>query len=210
MAKINTLLWIIVIAVIVFGVYSLSIEKLGLENPLTPHFSIHSCADKYILKGVIGNRNRNVNFNSLRSRIRKKIFCTSSPDDQSNINSHESSKVAKGSGNVLTNILETIIGSNQSWKRKLDIEFIGVAAPAFVALAADPLASIIDAIFVGRLGAADQGAMGVAISSQYSVAKLYNDPLLKTSTSLVAGKEGDELEASVATAIVTSVVIGGT
>jgi putative MATE family efflux protein len=40
------------------------------------------------------------------------------------------------------------------------------------------------------------------------VAKLYNDPLLKTSTSLVAGKSGQELSASVATAVATAAVIG--
>lgn len=50
--------------------------------------------------------------------------------------------------------------------------------------------------------------MGIAISAQYSIAKLYNDPLIKTSTSLVAGKKGEELSASVSTAIVTAIVIG--
>ena len=50
--------------------------------------------------------------------------------------------------------------------------------------------------------------MGIAISAQYSVAKLYNDPLLKTSTSLVAGKSGKDLSTSVATAISTAMVIG--
>lgn len=92
---------------------------------------------------------------------------------------------------------------------KLDKEFVNVALPAFVALAADPLASIVDAMYVGRLGAVDQAAMGISISAQYSIAKLYNDPLLKTSTSLVAGKTGEDLEASVATALVTAAVIGG-
>eukprot|EP01038_Epipyxis_sp_PR26KG_P005340 gene5340-7410_t len=90
----------------------------------------------------------------------------------------------------------------------LDKEFAAVALPAFVSLAADPLASIVDAMYVGRLGAVEQAAMGIAVSLQFSVAKLYNDPLLKTSTSLVAGKSGDDLEASVATAIATSLVIG--
>lgn len=91
---------------------------------------------------------------------------------------------------------------------KLDLELAKVSLPAFVSLAADPLASIVDAIFVAKLGAAAQAAMGVSISAQYSVAKLYNDPLLKTSTSLVAGKEGEELQASVTTALVTAIVIG--
>lgn len=91
---------------------------------------------------------------------------------------------------------------------KLDREFLGVAFPAFIGLIADPLASIVDAMYVGKLGPASQAGMGIAISAQYSVAKLYNDPLIKTSTSLVAGKSGDDLSASVSTAILTAVVIG--
>lgn len=93
-------------------------------------------------------------------------------------------------------------------RKNLDKQFINVALPAFVALAADPLASLVDAMYVGRLSPENQAGMGIAISAQYSVAKLYNDPLLKTSTSLVAGKSGDELSASVATAVLTAIVIG--
>jgi putative MATE family efflux protein len=91
---------------------------------------------------------------------------------------------------------------------KIDKEMFNVAIPAFVSLAADPLASLVDSMYVGRLGTMDQAGMGIAISSQFSVAKLYNDPLLKTSTSLVAGKEGDELSASVSSAMLTAVIIG--
>jgi hypothetical protein len=69
--------------------------------------------------------------------------------------------------------------------------------PAFIGLVAEPLIAIVDASYVGKLGAVYQAGMGIAISAQYSVAKLYNDPLLKTSTSLVAGKKGEELSASV-------------
>jgi putative MATE family efflux protein len=101
--------------------------------------------------------------------------------------------------------------SGSKWKPlrdRLDREYIEIALPAFVSLAADPLASLVDAMYVGRLGAVQQAGMGIAISAQYSVAKLYNDPLLKTSTSLVAGKSGEELSASVATAISTAMVIG--
>ena len=93
-------------------------------------------------------------------------------------------------------------------RRSLDRQFLDVALPAFVSLAADPLASIVDAMYVGRLSPENQAGMGIAISAQYSVAKLYNDPLLKTSTSLVAGKSGEELSASVSTAILTAMVIG--
>eukprot|EP01041_Mallomonas_annulata_P000297 gene297-533_t len=100
------------------------------------------------------------------------------------------------------------IQEKTSLKKSLDKEFFGVAFPAFLGLIADPLASIVDAIYVGKLGASSQAGMGIAISAQYSVAKLYNDPLIKTSTSLVAGKSGEELSASVATAVITAVVIG--
>jgi Na+-driven multidrug efflux pump len=92
--------------------------------------------------------------------------------------------------------------------KSLDKEFAEVALPAFFSLAADPFASLVDAMYVGRLSAAEQAGMGIAISAQYSIAKLYNDPLIKTSTSLVAGKSDKELSASVSTAILTAIVIG--
>jgi putative MATE family efflux protein len=97
--------------------------------------------------------------------------------------------------------------SNQ-YRRKLDGDFANIALPAFVGLAAEPIVSLLDGMWVGRLGASDQAGMGIALGAQYSVAKLYNDPLLKTSTSLVAGKEGTELSASVSTAIFTAALIG--
>ena len=98
--------------------------------------------------------------------------------------------------------------SSSEWKNKLDLDFAKVSLPAFLSLAADPVAAIVDAMYVARLGAVSQAAMGIAISAQFSVAKLYNDPLLKTSTSLVAGKEGEDLEQAAASAIATAVVIG--
>ena len=116
------------------------------------------------------------------------------------------------SGRDLTEKLDDLDPGNvenlQELHNGLDKEFSQVALPAFVSLAADPLASLVDAMYVGRLGAVEQAGMGIAISAQFSVAKLYNDPLLKTSTSLVAGKSGDELSASVATAILTAMIIG--
>lgn len=44
---------------------------------------------------------------------------------------------------------------------KLDKDFAAVALPAFVSLAADPIASMVDAIYVARLGAVEQAAMGI-------------------------------------------------
>jgi len=45
-------------------------------------------------------------------------------------------------------------------------------------------------LLLGRLGPEVLGGAGVAISAQYAVSKLYNDPLLRTSISLVASIDG--------------------
>jgi hypothetical protein len=59
--------------------------------------------------------------------------------------------------------------------------------------------------------------VGVAISAQYSVSKLYNDPLLRTSVSLVAsssdakaegGQGAESLSRSVSTALLLAGVVG--
>jgi hypothetical protein len=64
------------------------------------------------------------------------------------------------------------------------------------------------------------GGAGVAISTQYSAAKLYNDPLLRTSVSLVAAGQGrgeggkggkeeeDALAQSISTALLLALVVG--
>jgi putative MATE family efflux protein len=78
----------------------------------------------------------------------------------------------------------------RSLKKKLSIEFLSIGFPAFVQLAAEPLASLVDTAYLGRLGPEVLGGAGVAISAQYAVSKLYNDPLLRTSISLVASQDG--------------------
>lgn len=75
-------------------------------------------------------------------------------------------------------------------KRKLTREFFSIGIPAFVQLAAEPLAGLVDTAYLGRLGPEVLGGAGVAISAQYAVSKLYNDPLLRTSISLVASEDG--------------------
>ncbi|KAG7364417.1 MATE efflux family protein [Nitzschia inconspicua] len=75
-------------------------------------------------------------------------------------------------------------------KRKLTKEFFSIGFPAFIQLAAEPLAALVDTAYLGRLGPEVLGGAGVAISAQYSVSKLYNDPLLRTSISLVASQDG--------------------
>ena len=78
----------------------------------------------------------------------------------------------------------------QAQKRKLTREFFSIGIPAFVQLAAEPLAGLVDTAYLGRLGPEVLGGAGVAISAQYAVSKLYNDPLLRTSISLVASEDG--------------------
>lgn len=75
-------------------------------------------------------------------------------------------------------------------KRNLSKEFLAIGIPALVQLAAEPLASLVDTAYLGRLGPEVLGGAGVAISAQYAVSKLYNDPLLRTSISLVASQDG--------------------
>lgn len=75
-------------------------------------------------------------------------------------------------------------------RRKIDLDFLTIAAPALVQFTAEPLASLVDAIYLGRLDVDATGGAGVAIGIQYSFAKLANDPLLRTSISLVAAGSG--------------------
>lgn len=99
-------------------------------------------------------------------------------------------------------------GPDAPRKQKLDWDFLRIAAPAFVQFTAEPLAGLVDTAYLGRLGPVALGGVGVAISAQYSVSKLYNDPLLRTSISLVASSEGadvGESEASKANALSRSV-----
>ena len=98
--------------------------------------------------------------------------------------------------------------SSRFLKKKLDIEFARIAIPAFISLVADPLAALVDSMYVGRLAPFEQAGMGIASSAQYSVSKLTNDPLMKTTTSMVAGRQGSELSAAVGTAIFTALTLG--
>lgn len=95
--------------------------------------------------------------------------------------------------NSASSATEPLEGDDQEIKEvksKLTKEFFTIAFPAFIQLAAEPLASLVDTAYLGRLGPEVLGGAGVAISAQYAVSKLYNDPLLRTSISLVASQDG--------------------
>ena len=102
-------------------------------------------------------------------------------------NSNHSDEAADAANNEEEDNNEAIITKQ---KRNLTREFFSIGIPAFVQLAAEPLAGLVDTAYLGRLGPEVLGGAGVAISAQYAIAKLYNDPLLRTSISLVASEDG--------------------
>jgi len=63
---------------------------------------------------------------------------------------------------------------------------ITIALPAFFALAADPIASLVDSAWIGRIGAIPLTASGLAIAVLNIVVKLFNSPLLSVTTSVIA------------------------
>ncbi|KAL4572421.1 hypothetical protein LXL04_019197 [Taraxacum kok-saghyz] len=72
---------------------------------------------------------------------------------------------------------------------ELAMEIMSIALPAALALAADPITSLVDTAFVGHLGSAELAAVGVSISIFNLVAKLFNIPLLNITTSFVAEEQ---------------------
>jgi len=94
---------------------------------------------------------------------------------------------------------------------KLTREFVQIASPALLQLAAEPLAGLVDTAYLGRLGPSVLGGAGVAVSAQYAVSKLYNDPLLRTSISLVASEDNsndEKLSNAVSSALILAAAVG--
>ncbi|KAH9301912.1 hypothetical protein KI387_013495, partial [Taxus chinensis] len=72
---------------------------------------------------------------------------------------------------------------------KLGREIAQIAFPAALALTADPLASLIDTAFIGRIGPVELAAVGVSIAIFNQVSKVFNFPLVSVTTSLVAEED---------------------
>eukprot|EP00249_Psilotum_nudum_P004691 c18197_g1_i2 orf=1-534(-) len=108
----------------------------------------------------------------------------------------------EGSGRKLCYFFEGV--SNIFKADELGREIAIIAFPALLALAADPLASLVDMAFIGRIGSVELAAVGVSISVFNFVSKLLNFPVLNITTSFVAVEEaleesqlkGAELEVS--------------
>uniref|UniRef100_A0A1D1Y873 Protein DETOXIFICATION n=1 Tax=Anthurium amnicola TaxID=1678845 RepID=A0A1D1Y873_9ARAE len=65
-------------------------------------------------------------------------------------------------------------------------EIASIAVPAALALAADPLASLVDTAFIGRIGPVELAAVGVAIAVFNQVSKIAIYPIVCVTTSFVA------------------------
>lgn len=71
----------------------------------------------------------------------------------------------------------------------LGSEVLRIAVPASLALAADPLASLVDTAFIGRLGSVEIAAVGVSIAIFNQVSKVCIYPLVSVTTSFVAEED---------------------
>ncbi|EPS63682.1 hypothetical protein M569_11101 [Genlisea aurea] len=74
-------------------------------------------------------------------------------------------------------------------KDELGVEIIGIALPAALALAADPVASLIDTAFIGHLGPVEIAAVGVSIAVFNQASKVAIFPLVSITTSFVAEED---------------------
>ncbi|KAK8649529.1 hypothetical protein V6N13_130257 [Hibiscus sabdariffa] len=72
---------------------------------------------------------------------------------------------------------------------ELGVDILSIALPAALALAADPIASLVDTAFVGHLGSVELAAVGISVSIFNLVSKLFNVPLLNITTSFVAEEQ---------------------
>lgn len=93
-------------------------------------------------------------------------------------------------------------------------EILSIALPMLAALAADPIASLMDTMFVGHIGRAHLAGVGTAVSIFNSTTKLFNVPLLAVTTSLVASAGGrvfdskDAVSAAASSSILIALAIG--
>ncbi|KAJ0792717.1 putative multi antimicrobial extrusion protein DinF [Helianthus annuus] len=68
-------------------------------------------------------------------------------------------------------------------------EILSIAIPITMALAADPIASLIDTIYIGRIGPVEIAAVGISVALFNQVSKVAIFPLVSITTSFVAEEE---------------------
>ncbi|CAA0808902.1 MATE efflux family protein FRD3 [Striga hermonthica] len=72
---------------------------------------------------------------------------------------------------------------------ELGMEILRIALPAALALAADPIASLIDTAFIGHLGPVEIAGVGVSIAILNQASKVTIFPLVSITTSFVAEED---------------------
>ncbi|XP_065871261.1 protein DETOXIFICATION 43 isoform X4 [Euphorbia lathyris] len=72
---------------------------------------------------------------------------------------------------------------------EIGVGILRIAVPAAMALAADPVASLIDTAFIGHLGAVEIAAVGVSIAIFNQASKVTILPLVNITTSFVAEED---------------------
>ncbi|CAA0812742.1 MATE efflux family protein 1 [Striga hermonthica] len=71
-------------------------------------------------------------------------------------------------------------------KDELGLEIARIALPAALALAADPIASLVDTAFIGHIGPVELAAVGISIAIMNQASKIAIFPLVSVTTSFVA------------------------
>ncbi|KAA3465201.1 protein DETOXIFICATION 42-like [Gossypium australe] len=72
---------------------------------------------------------------------------------------------------------------------ELGSEIVNIAVPATLALLADPIASLIDTAFIGRIGAVELASVGVSVAIFNQISRITMFPLVSITTSFVAEEE---------------------
>ncbi|XP_022766710.1 protein DETOXIFICATION 42-like isoform X3 [Durio zibethinus] len=89
---------------------------------------------------------------------------------------------------MLSGFLAFVI-KNVLKKDELGIEIAHIALPATLALMADPIASLIDTAFIGRIGSVELAAVGVSVAVFNQVSRITMFPLVSITTSFVAEED---------------------
>ncbi|KAJ7950043.1 Protein DETOXIFICATION [Quillaja saponaria] len=140
------------------------------------------------------NRNPNcsVRFRNVPKSSPQKNADTSLESPSQKLESPSSSKVVESSNSKTPSNSFSLLLRGLGNGLKLDelgLDILAIALPAALALAADPITSLVDTAFVGHLGSAELAGVGVSISVFNLVSKLFNVPLLNITTSFVAEEQ---------------------
>ncbi|TKY65765.1 MATE efflux family protein 2 [Spatholobus suberectus] len=127
-----------------------------------------------------------------RFRVRVPPKASSSRNNNANTDSVENPSFEPSSPKPRYNSSSPLLrGFSNGWFKfdELGMKIVLIALPAALALAADPIASLIDTAFVGHIGVVELAAVGVSASVFNLVSKAFNVPLLNITTSFVAEEQ---------------------